>query len=245
MALPQKLHAIVTPLNLRVCIQHLAEHPDTGFKEYILRGLRLGFRISFQHGKGMCTSAKSNMLSANQNSGVVDDYLQKEMRLGRVIGPMGREELPEAQLSRFGVIKKLHQPGKYCLIVDLSHPEGHSVNDGIEPDLCTLKYTSVNAAVATVLSKIVGVKLAKFDIENAYRIAPVHPDDRSLLGMAWKGQLYIDTDLPFGLHSSPKIFNAVADALQWILEQEWVETLHYLDDFLVCSEIGSGEGVQD
>ena len=92
-ALPQKLRAIVSPLNLQVWTQRLAEHPDIGFKEYILRGLRLGFRIGFQHGKGMCTSAKSNMLSANQNPGVVDEYLQKEVRLGRVIGPMVREEL--------------------------------------------------------------------------------------------------------------------------------------------------------
>ena len=240
MALPQKLRAIVS-LNLQVWTQ--AEHPDTGIKEYILRGLQLGFRIGFQHGKGMCTSAKSNMLSANQNPGVVDEYLQKEVRLGRVIGPMVREELPAAQVSRFGVIEKPHQPGKYHLIVDLSHPEGHSVNDGIEPDLCTLKYMSVDAAVATVLSKRVGVKLAKFDIESAYRIIPVHPNDRSLLGMVRKGQLYIDTVLPFGLRSAPKIFSAVADALQWILEQEGVETLHYLDDFLVYSEIDSGEGV--
>ena len=40
--------------------------------------------------------------------------------------------------------------------------------------------------------------------------------------------------LPFGLRSSPKIFNAVADALQWILTQEGVELIfHYLDDFAV------------
>ena len=105
MALPQKLRAIVSPLNVQVWTQRLAEHPDTGFKEYILRGLRLGFRIGFQHGKGRCTSAKSNMLSANRNPGVVDEYLQKEVRLGRVIGPMVREELPGAQVSRFGVIE--------------------------------------------------------------------------------------------------------------------------------------------
>ena len=132
-------------------------------------------------------------------------------------------------MSRFGVIEKLHQPGKYRLIVDLSHPEGHSVNDGIEPDLCTLKYTSVDAAVATVLSKRVGVKLTKFDIESAYRIIPVHPDDRSLLGMVWKGQLYIDTVLPFGLRSAPNIFSAVADALQWILvKKEWRHSIIWM-----------------
>ena len=59
--------------------------------------------------------------------------------------------------------------------------------------------------------------LAKLDIESAYWIIPVHPDDRPLLGMVWKGSLYVDTALPFGLRSSPKLFNALADGLSWIL----------------------------
>lgn len=40
--------------------------------------------------------------------------------------------------------------------------------------------------------------------------------------------------MPFGLRSAPKVFNAVEDALQWILTQEGVEfVFHYLDDFAV------------
>ena len=43
----------------------------------------------------------------------------------------------------------------------------------------------------------------------------------------------MDTTLPFGLHSAPKIFNAVADALAWILGQAGKGVpLHYLDDYL-------------
>jgi len=43
----------------------------------------------------------------------------------------------------------------------------------------------------------------RFDIESAYRLIPVHPNDRPLLGMIWKGKLYVDTTLPFGLRSAP------------------------------------------
>ena len=79
-----------------------------------------------------------------------------------------------------------------------------------------------------------GFLLAKFDIESAYRLIPVHPDDRPLLGMMWRDKLCVDTALPFGLRSAPKIFNAVADALQLIMERNGVsELLHYLDDFLI------------
>ena len=62
----------------------------------------------------------------------------------------------------------------------------------------------------------------------------MHPEDRWLLGMMWEGALYIGTVLPFGLRSAPKIFNAVADAVEWIVRQQGVRTIfHYLDDFLI------------
>ena len=41
--------------------------------------------------------------------------------------------------------------------------------------------------------------------------------------------------LPFGLRSAPKIFNALADAMQWSLEREGIDIIHYLDDFLITS----------
>jgi len=163
--------------------------------------------------------------------------------LGRVAGPVDPTTQPGIHINRFGVIEKPHQPGKYRLIVDLSYPEGRSVNDGLEPELCTMKYTSVDVAVARVLTHGAGTSLAKFDIESAYRIVPVHPDDRPLLGMSWRGRVYIDKVLPFGLRSAPKIFSAVADAMQGIIEQKGVEILHYLDDFLVISP--SEEGCEE
>ena len=55
------------------------------------------------------------------------------------------------------------------------------------------------------------VLLGKFDIENAYRMVPVHPVDRMLLGTQWRGELYVNSALPFSLRSAPKIFTAIAD----------------------------------
>ena len=69
-----------------------------------------------------------------------------------------------------------------------------------------------------------GAYLAKVDIKNAYRIIPVHPEDRALLGMQWEGALYVDAALPFGLRSAPKIFTNVADALEWMLRERGVGT---------------------
>ena len=61
-------------------------------------------------------------------------------------------------------------------------------------------------------------------------------------GMVWESSLFIDTTLPFGLRSAPKIFTTVADAAEWIARQQGVTTiLHYLDDFLVIGHPGSAE----
>ena len=160
------------------------------------------------------------LCSARQNSGVVTEYLEKECRLGRLIGPLKKGSI-DTHINRFGVIPKPHQPGKWRLIVDLSYPEGGSVNAGIDPNLCSLTYKSVDDAVHIIARKGRGTLLAKLDLESAYRMVPVHPDDRHLLGMEWEDSLYIDTVLPFGLRSAPKIFNALADALWWIMWSQW------------------------
>ena len=79
--------------------------------------------------------------------------------------------------------------------------------------------------------------MAKMDIKSAYRLIPVHPSDRPLLGMRWRDRLFLDKTLPFGLRSAPKVFNAVADALQWVLQQRGVACIyHYLDDFITLGK---------
>ena len=84
--------------------------------------------------------------------------------------------------------------------------------------------------------------MAKMDIWRIYWNVPVHPDDRWLMGLTWRNSVFIDTILPFGLRSAPKIFNALADGLEWVVRQEGVrEIYHYLNDFLVMGALGSTE----
>ena len=132
-----------------------------------------------------------------------------------------------------GVIPKKHQPGKWRLILDLSSPVGASVNDGIPKDVFSVQYMSVDDIIDGIMTYGRGTLMAKFDIESAYRIVPVHLDDRFLLGMQWRGNFFIDLALPFGLRSAPYIFSAVADLLEWILRRNYHVAFlkHYLDEF--------------
>ena len=70
--------------------------------------------------------------------------------------------------SRFGIIPK-STPGKWRLIVDLSSPEGGSVNDGVAQDRCSLSYVGVNDAAWEILAQGQGALLAKVDIKRVYR----------------------------------------------------------------------------
>ena len=105
--------------------------------------------------------------------------------------------------------------------------------------LCFLSYVKIDDVVDTILYLGRGSQLAKMDVKSAFRIIPVRPADRHLLGICWNESLYVDATLPFGLRSAP---NAVADALEWILrEQGIVYIWHYLDDFFVARMLESNE----
>ena len=183
------------------------------------------------------------MPSTHEHPEVIDKYIQKELNLGRIAGPFEKGDLqPPVHINRFGIIPKKHQEGKYRLIVDMSYPDGGSINDGIDPDLCSLTYLKLEEVVHAIGRKGKGALLAKMDLESAYRIIPVHPSDRHLIGMEWKGKVYFDLALPFGLRSAPKIFNSVADALEWILHRFGIQELfHYLDDYITIGSADSNE----
>ena len=156
------------------------------------------------------------MPAANLNANVVDKYILEERNHSRLV-EVQPSQAGDVHVSKIGVIPKKRQPGKWRLIVDLSSPNGSSVNDFIDSSLCSLTYASVEDAAAFVLKAGRGTLLAKLDIRSAYRNVPVHPGDRHLLGLRWKNRIFVDACLPFGLRSAPKILNTTADALEWII----------------------------
>jgi len=101
----------------------------------------------------------------------------------------------------------------------------------IQPQLCGLSYITIDDAIQQVLRLGPSTLLAKLDFKSTFRLLPVHPGDRHLLGMAWRNQVYLDTCLPFGLRSAPKLFTILADFLAGIVQERGVShCLHYLDD---------------
>ena len=230
-----------TPLRLSAWQEALADHPDRHFSSYILHGISYGFHIGADRALRLRPNL-SNMPSVQQHPQLVESQIHAEAKAGRLLGPLPPHLACLVQTNPIGLIPKPHQPGKWRLIVDLSSPTGASVNDAISPDSCHMRYASVLDAAQLILRLGPGTQMAKVDLQNAYRIVPVHPDDHHLLGLRWGQEVYVDTALPFGLRSAPKIFSALADALAWVLHSKGVTyQLHYLDDFLLVGPPNSAE----
>ena len=81
-----------------------------------------------------------------------------------------------------GLVPKSHSD-KWHLVVDLSSPQGRSINHGISPDSCSLRYASVDNAVEAIMSLGHSALLVKLDLSNTHRIILVHTDDQPLLGV--------------------------------------------------------------
>ena len=137
--------------------------------------LKHGFRVGFTHGSTLY-AAPSNMQWARLHPAV------KEVDGRRMLGPFLQGQIPGLHVNRMGVVPKGHTPGRWRLITDLSHPEGGSVNNGIEAQLCSLKYTSAESVAVAAQRLGRGALLAKLDITSAYRLVPVHLQDHYLLG---------------------------------------------------------------
>ena len=114
---------------------------------------------------------------------------------GTVAGSFHSVPLPNIQISSFGVIPRKGQPGEWHLLVDLSSPQGSSVNDGINPDEFSMHYIKLEQIISMVAKHGLGAVMAKVDVEAAYRNIAVHPEDQYLLGMKWQGHFFVDCSI--------------------------------------------------
>ena len=126
-----------------------------------------------------------------------------------MLGPISEKlqrSLPQYQISRFDMIPKGHNTGKWPLITDLSYSLGKNVNDGIEAELCSLVYTSLDQVARATACYPPEALLAKVHIEFAHSPSQCTPwTTHSRLYTLWEGKLCIDVVLPFGVRLAPKL----------------------------------------
>jgi len=122
------------------------------------------------------------------------------------------------------------------VVMDLSFPQGSSVNDGIPPDTYLgdqfkLRLSGLDRLVEFILAKGRNCLVFKKDLRRACRQFPVDPRDYSLLGFCFQGRFYFDTHCPFGLRSSAMICQRTTKAVVHIFTGQGFSADVYLDDF--------------
>ena len=225
---------MVTPVNVVNLYQVLSIHPEREFVNKLCSELREEARIGYSGPRYPRFS--HNLPTAYLNLEVVTGNLTDEVSKGRTMGPFPTPSLKIFRFHRLVLSPKKHSH-KFRTIFHLSFLKSgtSSVNYFIEKDYFSLQYITIDNAIAAIQKFGPGCYMGKTDIESAFRLIPVHPNDWELLGMFWNGQYYFDKVLPFGLRSAPYIFNQLSDAIEWILLNKCSISFvcHILDDFFI------------
>ena len=224
---------VVCPINVDRLRKFLINHPDTNLVNFLIDDFCNGFSIGYTGSltPGQCR----NLLSARSNPEAVSSAIFKEVTRSHTAGPFYSLPFVSLHCSPLGAVPK--KDGSHRIILDLSSPRGSSINEGISPDLYSVKYSNFDYAIKLVTTVGKNCFMAKLDIKHAFRLCPVHPSDWPYLGYKWLDQYFVDLRLPFGSRSSPFIFNQFAEALLWILICVFgiPHIIHYLDDFFLCA----------
>jgi hypothetical protein len=121
------------------------------------------------------------------------------------------------------------------IIVDLSYPEGQSVNDGIPTSNPTTEKQFTLPTIATLIKKVQNhgqcCWLWKSDLSRAYRQLRLDPTDYPLLGIKHRNSYYIDITPSFGCRTSASACQQTTQAICDILNSKGHDVIVYIDDF--------------
>ena len=230
------LWTATTPINIPHLETELQLYPDRAFVNYLLSGLRSGFHTGIKEVPTV-THEGNNLRTARRSPDIVTKLLQEEVDQGFLISPFDKSPFAVCRISPLGVVF-----GKYSakprLILDLSWPhdddEVSSINNLIDKDECSLTYSTIDQAIHNILLTGRDSFLCKCDIASAFKLLPIRPSLVPYYGCRWNNQFYFFVRLPFGGRSSPRIFDCLSQALEWILCTNYRIRYcqHLLDDFL-------------
>ena len=99
----------VTPLQAQQFSWDLRFHPNRQQVDFVLDGIRHGFKLGFCHTQRL-KPAKKNKSSADQHASVIDEYLAHEVSRGRVAGPF---DYPPYPTSKSAALVSFPNGGKW------------------------------------------------------------------------------------------------------------------------------------
>ena len=157
--------------------------------------------------------------------------MNKEVSIGRNLGPLTNIPILTLHISLIGVIPK--PDGTWRLVTNLSHPISDSINSDIDEKYSKVCYSSLDNILDKLYDLGKGALLGKIDIKSAFKLLLINPADLYLLGIFYNGTSYIDKCLSMGCSVSCSLFDKLSTFLHWVVQfRTGLDTIdHYLDDF--------------
>ncbi|XP_044134386.1 uncharacterized protein LOC122945814 isoform X1 [Bufo gargarizans] len=174
-----------------------------------------------------------NALSVKQNIDIVKEKIESEILAGRIAGPFDSPPFLNFRISPLALVPK-KEPNSFRLIHNLSYPKFSSLNDEMEKNKASVKYSSFDQALSFLQKAGRNSLLAKADIKSAFRLLPINPIGYNSLGFYFLDKFFYDMALPMGFTLSCFYFEAFSTFLHWVMDIHSGSgfLLHYLDDFL-------------
>jgi len=223
---------VPTRLNITSWIQLLKDYsfPNIVLLDYLQFGWPINFRGDIPSG----SPHNYNHKSALQHSDTVDKFICTEVKAGATLGPFS--QVPFSSKLCLSPLQTVPGSSKRRVVVDLSFPQGASVNDGISKDdflqqPMEMHYPSVESLAQMVREKGRGCLLYKRDLSRAYRQLYTCPSQWNLTAYTWRGSIYVDVVEVFGLRSAAYACQSTTAAVSFLMSKQGYSIVNYLDDF--------------
>ena len=200
----------------------------------IIQFMRFGWPVETEHLIESDT-IPPNQQGARNNPGDLDKYISDELSQKSIIGPFSENMFGKtARFSPIDAIPKKDTTEKR-VIINLSHPDGTSVNDAISKDKylgveTCLTYPTVDDLAQLILRAGVGAAMFKTDLKKYFRQVCYDPGCIHLMGFRVANNLYWDICLTMGLRISCYIAQRISSALIYIYRKRGYKGLNYIDD---------------
>ena len=133
--------------------------------------------------------------------------------------------------------------------MDLSYPNGQSVNDKVErlkfdgSDF-DLKFLPIDNIIDRINCVKGEVRLSKVDVARAFRKLRVDSADALKLGIRWKGNYYLNGLAAFCWAHGSGTFQLLSDAIV-IMAQKGYHMFAYINNYILVNDIADAEQAFD
>ena len=221
---------VQSQLNVNSWEKHLQEYWD---RQLILL-IKYGFPLDVDPSITL-NHEINNHKSATDYPKDIQAYLDEEIKYHAILGPFNDSPMENLHVSPLMTRDK---PGSQHrrVIVDLSYPQNHSVNAGVDGNVyLTSEFLLTLPSVDHITNQIKklgkGSKIFKIDISRAFRHVKLDPACYNLTGI-YHNSYFIDTCLAFGYRNGSAIFQRLTDAIRYIMSTKGHTVTNYIDDII-------------